>query len=188
MDNSSVIYEIEKILKHKKMTRNKMIYLVKWKGYDSSHNSWEPECNFVSYKIILDYHNERKQKTKSNAKAKASKKIGDQMNDADTRQSEKRQNNTKIVSSKDREYLFEGEIEERGLIPEKVLNVLHEKKDKKNLVAHIQFKNQTESAFVPASWANQHCPQLIIQLYESRIHWYRKKTNELVKANFSKNI
>ena len=45
---------MEKILKdrHKDGVRK---FLVKWEGYDSSHNSWEPASVFVSPKVIEDY-------------------------------------------------------------------------------------------------------------------------------------
>lgn len=138
--------------------------------------------------MILDYHEQR---NKAKSMAKASKKvqketfsemdkksdttkIGDQTDVVDTQQTEKRQIDAKIVPSKDCEYLFEDEIDERGLIPEKVLNIFHVKNDEKNLVAHVQFKNQAEPAFVPASWANQHCPLMVIQFYENRIYWHQK--------------
>lgn len=41
-------YAIETILSHRerKVNRRKVTeYLVKWQGYDESHNSWEPESN-----------------------------------------------------------------------------------------------------------------------------------------------
>jgi hypothetical protein len=34
-------YEVEKIV-DKKISAGKPLYLVKWKGYDSSENTWEP--------------------------------------------------------------------------------------------------------------------------------------------------
>jgi len=51
-------YEIEAILNHKK-TRDGMKYLVKWKGYDESENSWEPASNFDSTSSIEDYWKRR---------------------------------------------------------------------------------------------------------------------------------
>lgn len=44
------VYDVEDVLDHKKGLNGKTYYLVKWKGYDSSDNSWEPEENFASMK------------------------------------------------------------------------------------------------------------------------------------------
>ena len=41
------VYRVEKILKTKKV-KGKKYYLIKWKGYPDSFNSWEPEENVVS--------------------------------------------------------------------------------------------------------------------------------------------
>ncbi|XP_070569265.1 uncharacterized protein [Ptychodera flava] len=44
--NDSGVYRIEKILKTKKVKGQKY-YLIKWRGYPDSFNSWEPESNVV---------------------------------------------------------------------------------------------------------------------------------------------
>ena len=46
-------YMIDKLLK-KKVVKGKKIYLVKWKGWDDSHNTYEPEGN-INKKVILDF-------------------------------------------------------------------------------------------------------------------------------------
>ena len=40
-------YEIENILTHK-MKGNQWQYLIKWKGYSSNENTWEPEKNLLN--------------------------------------------------------------------------------------------------------------------------------------------
>lgn len=156
-------------------------------GYDSSHNSWEPEHHFASLKLIQNYHDE---KSKAKSIAKASKKIehdnslemdemkdttkmDDQQNVADVQQSKNGKHDDEIPL-KNCEFLSEKEIDDRELIPEKVLNMFHVKNDEKTLVAHVQFKNQLEPVFVLASWANQKCPLMVIQFYENRIYWHQK--------------
>ena len=45
--DDSGVYRIEKILKTKKVKGQKY-YLIKWRGYPDSFNSWEPESNVIS--------------------------------------------------------------------------------------------------------------------------------------------
>jgi hypothetical protein len=60
--NNEPLYEVESILDHAQRqapskTRTKRFvtkYLLKWKGYDHLHNSWEPEENLVNCKDVLD--------------------------------------------------------------------------------------------------------------------------------------
>jgi len=52
-DNSTV-YLLEKILDHKKVGR-KILYLVKWKNFDETYNSWESPSNFINRKPIKQY-------------------------------------------------------------------------------------------------------------------------------------
>jgi hypothetical protein len=47
-------YEVEAILNHRGEDSNRQ-YLVKWKGYDTAHNSWEPVGNFDDVAVIDKY-------------------------------------------------------------------------------------------------------------------------------------
>lgn len=47
-------YEVETILKHKK-TNDGLKYLIRWKGYDSSEDTWEKECNLNCPQILKKY-------------------------------------------------------------------------------------------------------------------------------------
>lgn len=73
------------------------------------------------------------------------------------------------------DFLSEKSIDDNQLIPLKVLDIFHVKDNEKFLVAVVQFKHRDEPAYVPATWANMHCPQMVIALYETRIYWEEKK-------------
>jgi hypothetical protein len=51
---AAVTYTVERILRHRGRA-NARQYLVSWLGYPDSHNSWEPESNFVDRSVIIDY-------------------------------------------------------------------------------------------------------------------------------------
>ena len=46
-------YEVEKIL-NERTNGNKLEYLVKWKGYDESQNSWEPFENLKHLTFLFE--------------------------------------------------------------------------------------------------------------------------------------
>jgi Chromo (CHRromatin Organisation MOdifier) domain len=51
-------YEVEAILDHKDKGPDRY-YLVKWKNFDKSHNSWEPVTNFNDHAVIDKYWKRR---------------------------------------------------------------------------------------------------------------------------------
>ena len=58
-DSSDEVFEIEEIVSHKTV-RGKLLFRVKWFNYDSKHNTYEPEENFLgndAKKILHNYAN-----------------------------------------------------------------------------------------------------------------------------------
>src|SRR5712671_233489 len=50
-------YEVEAIANHRHFGRHqKLQYLIKWKGYPSSDNMWEPEENVHAEDLVKEYH------------------------------------------------------------------------------------------------------------------------------------
>lgn len=64
-DIEEAIFEVEDIIQKKKVG-NKIMYLVKWKGYDDSENTWEPKTNLIKDlgKQYLDEVDDRLNKKK----------------------------------------------------------------------------------------------------------------------------
>lgn len=67
-------YEIESILKHK-MVANTIYYMVKWKGYELSDATWEPESHLETCEDLLRKYkkNNGLLESKKNQKIKNSK-------------------------------------------------------------------------------------------------------------------
>jgi hypothetical protein len=54
-DNTEQEYKVEKILNHKQVS-GKPYYLVKWKGYDTLENTWEPIENLMGcHQLVQQY-------------------------------------------------------------------------------------------------------------------------------------
>nr|XP_034982289.1 chromodomain Y-like protein isoform X3 [Zootoca vivipara] len=62
---SEELYEVEKIVDKRKNKKGKTEYLVRWKGYESEDDTWEPEQHLVNceeYIHEFNRHNNEKQK------------------------------------------------------------------------------------------------------------------------------
>jgi hypothetical protein len=57
-------YEVERIIKHRQFGRTKKRhYLIKWKGYPDSDNTWEPEDNVHAPDLVKQYWQKHKAQT-----------------------------------------------------------------------------------------------------------------------------
>jgi hypothetical protein len=56
MEQDDNIYDVEYIINHRKY-KNRVKYLVKWKNYDETENSWVWSEDFQDKKIIENYQN-----------------------------------------------------------------------------------------------------------------------------------
>jgi len=53
VDNGNGVYEVERVLKMRKI-RGKRQFYIRWKGYDSDEDTWEPEDNLQGAKAKVD--------------------------------------------------------------------------------------------------------------------------------------
>ena len=61
MDDGSIEFEVESILKHRvrKYGRgSRLEYLIHWKGYDTHDDTWEPLANLTNCDEMLQQYNE----------------------------------------------------------------------------------------------------------------------------------
>jgi hypothetical protein len=63
-------FEVEQVLDHEKrkdpngvIKRDQLFLLIRWTGYSSEHDSWEPSSNLVHLPLVREYLNENKLKS-----------------------------------------------------------------------------------------------------------------------------
>uniref|UniRef100_A0A2K5W0Q7 Chromodomain Y like n=1 Tax=Macaca fascicularis TaxID=9541 RepID=A0A2K5W0Q7_MACFA len=61
---SEELYEVERIVDKRKNKKGKTEYLVRWKGYDSEDDTWEPEQHLVNCEEYIHDFNRRTEKQK----------------------------------------------------------------------------------------------------------------------------
>ena len=54
-DNNDKEYVVEKVLQSQ-LVDGQLQYLVKWMGYGMDDNTWEPVSQFISKKVLQDFH------------------------------------------------------------------------------------------------------------------------------------
>lgn len=57
-DEDDGVYLVDYIVSHKKVGR-KTMYFVKWEGYESDQNTWEPCSNLSNVKHLIKEYNNR---------------------------------------------------------------------------------------------------------------------------------
>jgi histone-lysine N-methyltransferase SUV39H len=58
------VYEVEKILDHRKAQNGEILYLVKWKAWPRESSTWEPEENLTNCKATLKHYHAKYQRQK----------------------------------------------------------------------------------------------------------------------------
>ena len=58
--NQDEVFTIERIIDHRDDGKGNYEYLIKWKGYNDTYNSWEPTTNFFDTQSITIYWRSRK--------------------------------------------------------------------------------------------------------------------------------
>jgi len=151
-------YTVEKVV-DMRMRSNKKEYLLKWKGYPDSENTWEPHENLDCPEMINTYEDKvkkKKEERKSKAvdegagSAKKKKKVADE------------------EDNKPRGF-------DRGLNPERIIGATDSGGE---LMFLMKWKDSDEADLVPARQANIRCPQIVIAFYEERLTWHTHNDND----------
>lgn len=138
-------------------------YLLKWKGYPDSENTWEPEANLDCPDLIAEYETSRQEKKKKEAEKK--RKPNGEVDSGSTRKKKK-------VAEED-----DGKPRgfDRGLQPERIIGATDSSGE---LMFLMKWKDSDEADLVPARQANVKCPQIVIAFYEERLTWHNHNDDD----------
>lgn len=147
-------YIVEKIIDKRVLPNGKVEYYLKWKGWPSETNTWEPEEHLTKcIDLIQDFERKR---VRSKRTPKPSAKL--QMDE------NQREPSPKVSYVLPRINGFE-----RGMIPERIVGAT----DSGGLTFLMKWQGMDTLELVRSPIARLHCPQLVIQFYERHITWHR---------------
>lgn len=154
-------YEVEKILGKKFNKKGKPIYLVKWKGYGPSENTWEPLENLETVQDLVDEYEKTHKDTKK-AITKASPKPSSKGDVSD-----KKKNGKASAGS-----FANGD--EPAKILEFSLTSDHKKPSLKEAMFKVDWKKRSNGeAPEPSNYSAQDlrklAPNVLLDFYEERI-------------------
>ncbi|CAF3920065.1 unnamed protein product [Adineta steineri] len=176
-DESVERFEIERIV-DKRYRNNQLEYLIKWRGYPDSQNTWEPSSNIEGEQeadLLAEYEafNKHQQQKIMNSGSRPA------MN---TQSPNKRRNDEMINSGLKKRPLGVGNNMqsvhtptgfERGFEAEKVLGATDSAGE---LMLLVKWRQSDEADLVPARIVNMRCPSLVIDFYEQHSFWKRLPT------------
>jgi chromobox protein 1 len=165
-------FSVEKIL-YRRTRNGKVEYFLKWKGYSSDDNTWEPEENLDCPDLIAEFEENRKKKKQAKKDDKRKKRGSSPPEDK------------KPAKKKQNEEDKEPEGFDRGLEPERIIGGTDSSGE---LMFLMKWKGTDEADLVPAKEANLHCPQIVIQFYEKRLTWEDPTNDEEGRGDADRNV
>lgn len=146
-------YTVEKVV-NVRFRNGKKEYLLKWKGYNESENTWEPEDNLDCEELIREFEDKLTKKKKEKEEKKRKHAADDEH--------AKKKKKLEEDDSKPRGF-------DRGLQPEKIIGATDSSGE---LMFLMKWTDSDEADLVPARQANIRCPQIVIAFYEERLTWH----------------
>ncbi|CAF1402941.1 unnamed protein product [Rotaria sp. Silwood1] len=181
---------VEKIL-DRKVVNGEVFYFLKWKGFDESENTWEPEMNLDCPELIADYHKRSNTQTKksSNETIIENNTTTTTTNNNNNHNNNNTSNKRRLEDSTDQQQQQESLDTTkktkrandfgygRGLEIEKILGATDVYGE---LMFLIKWQSTEKPELVPARIANVKSPQHVIRFYEDRLTWANTDENTAV--------
>lgn len=144
-------YEVEVIVDHK-TEKNKKFYLVKWKGWAASHNTWEPESSLSCPAIVKKYLESSKSKKTTKKQVESEKKSPKKKEEKKAKKSAKKALKTKASKKAVAEVEADWEVEE-------ITDVKYNDDGTKDFLIRWKGCDVSQDTWEPES--NVDCPALI---------------------------
>jgi len=164
-------YIVEKVLNKRVNKGGKIEYYLKWKGFPSEENTWEPAANLNCPELIEAYEAAHREKKKEK------KKVPTKENGAPKEEKgAKRKNEEEEVAKKKKAKSQKKENGfDRGLEAEEILGATET-----SGIVHflIKWKGVNDAELVPSKVANIKIPQMVIAFYEARLTWSSNKSSD----------
>ncbi|XP_041372067.1 chromobox protein homolog 1-like [Gigantopelta aegis] len=158
-DEEEEEFTVEKVV-DVRVRGGKKEYLLKWKGYPDSENTWEPQENLDCPDLISEYEDKRKKKEQEKKRKPA--------NGLEEGAAKKKKKISDEDDNKPRGF-------DRGLQPERIIGATDSSGE---LMFLMKWKDSDEADLVPARQANVKCPQIVIAFYEERLTWHTHNDND----------
>lgn len=159
-------FTVEKVV-DSRMRGGKKEYLLKWKGYPDSENTWEPEENLDCPDLISGYEDKKKKReAEKGLKRKPTTPANGAKDDGSAKK--KKKDGKPGDDNKPRGF-------DRGLAPERIIGATDSSGE---LMFLMKWNGSDEADLVPARQANMKCPQIVIAFYEERLTWHTQNDND----------
>ena len=189
-------YVVEKIVSER-IVDGRLEYFLKWKGYSSLDNTWEPAENLDCPELLEQFKKSRVEPPReSSSESDSRKRKADENSTSEVKIAKTKTKKKKTGSSKslkpDRNDNDKSENEivmsaangqevdqvsgfERGLEAEKILGATEVDNEIHFLV---KWKGSDDADLVLAKECNTKCPQTVIKFYEDRVTWIQKNEDD----------
>lgn len=158
-------FTVEKVV-DSRVRGGKKEYLLKWKGYPDTENTWEPEENLDCPDLITAFEDKKKKRESE----KGVKRKSAAPNGAKEDAKKKKKEPGKVGDGDNKPRGFD-----RGLAPERIIGATDSSGE---LMFLMKWKDSDEADLVPARQANVKCPQIVIAFYEERLTWHTHNDND----------
>lgn len=165
-------FVVEKVI-DKRIRQGKVEYLLKWRGYDSDENTWEPRDNLQCSELVEAYEKmHQKPKIPSGSKGKGKRIASEKREPAKKRKvapDTNAESASKVINSVKIEDINDdvNPIEEGWTAD----NILGATEIDGHIHFLIQWKESDRADLVPSKIANEKWPQTVIRFYEERVTW-----------------